>query len=111
MHVKKGSLGCLFCERRGLAVCDGSLGADGAELLTEFLDAASGVDDLVLAGEERVRFSGHLDLDERVVFAFVVDHLFGLDGRTGHEFEVAGEVVEHDFTVIWMGISFHYCLG
>nr|GEU28109.1 hypothetical protein [Tanacetum cinerariifolium] len=68
---------------------------------------ACGVDDFVLAGVERVRFSRHLDFHQWVVFTVVVDGFAGGDGRTGHEFEIARQVVENNFAVIWMGICFH----
>src|SRR5689334_18127284 len=62
--------GFRVCACRGLAVGDAGLRADRTELLAEFLDATGGVDDLVLAGKERVRFSRHLDLDQRVFLTF-----------------------------------------
>ena len=46
-------------------------------------------------------------LDQRVVFTFEVDRFTGIDGRTGDEFEVARQVVEHNFTVIWVDIVLH----
>src|SRR5471030_2478298 len=106
---KKSSQRLLFCSsRRKSALCDLGLRANCAEFLAEFLNAASGVDDLVLAGVERVRFSRHLDLDQRVFFTVVLDLFAGLDGRTGNEFEVARQVVEHNFAVFWMDFWFHF---
>src|ERR1700712_2765231 len=92
---------------RKLTVGDAGFRTNCTEFLTELLDAASGVDDLVLAGEERVRFSRHLDLDQWVLLAFEFGRFAGVDGRTGDEFEIAGQVVEDDFAVIRMDIGFH----
>ena len=88
----------------------GGLGAAVAELLAEFLNTASGVDDLVLAGEERMRFSGNLDLHERIVLALEIDRVTGLNRGTGDEFEIAGQVVENDFAIVWVNAFFHNCL-
>src|SRR5476649_2042419 len=105
---KKSSQRLLFCSsRRKSALCDLGLRANCAEFLAEFLNAASGVDDFVLAGVERVRFSRHLDLDQRVFLTFVFNFFAGLDGRTGDEFEIARQVVENNFAVFWMGIELH----
>ena len=104
-------MAAFFSLRRGLAVCNCGLGTDFAELLAEFFHATGGVDDLVLAGEEWVRFGGNLDLHQWVLFTFVGRGVAGLDGRAGDELEVAGHVVEQDFAVIWMGISFHAFLS
>jgi hypothetical protein len=118
MYEKKAASGCFFSgAREGRSVRgeltrgDGSLGTDGTEFLAEFLNAASGVDDFVLTGEEWVRFSRHLDLDQRVFFALVFNFFAGLDGRTGDEFEVAGQIVEHDFAVVWVNFWFHVLLS
>ena len=105
---KKGSRSCLFlAKRQKSACCDLGFRTHGTKLLAEFLDATGGVDDLVLAGVERVRFSRYLDLHERVFRAFVGDLFTGLDGRTGDEFEVARQVVEHNIAVIWVDIFTH----
>jgi hypothetical protein len=102
---------CFCRKRQKSACCDGGFRTDGTEFLTELLDAASRVDDFVLAREEWVRFSRHLDFHQRVFFTVVGDFFAGLDGRTGNEFEIARQVVENNFAVIWMGIDFHGLLS
>src|SRR5450830_282266 len=117
---KKGSRSCLFpgsrscpfaAKRQKSACCDCGFRTDGTEFLTELLDATSGVDDFVFAGVERVRFSRNLDLYQWVFFTVVGDFFAGLDGRTGNEFEIARQVVENNFAVIWMDIGFHVILS
>ena len=97
--------------RQKSACCDCGFRTNGTELLTELLDATGGIDDFVLAREEWVRFSRNLDLHQWVFFTVVGDFFAGLDGRTGNEFEIARQVVENNFAVIWMGIDFHGILS
>jgi hypothetical protein len=94
----------------GRLASDLGLGTNFAEFLAEFFNAASGIDDFVLAGVERVRFRRNFDLDQRIFFAFKGGGFAGVHGRTGDEFEVAGQIVEHHVAVIWMNIGFHECL-
>ncbi|APA66734.1 hypothetical protein YQ44_01655 [Janthinobacterium sp. 1_2014MBL_MicDiv] len=98
-------------ERQKLACCDCGFRTNGTELLTELLDATSGIDDFVLAREEWVRFSRNLDLHQWVFFTVVGDFFAGLDGRAGNEFEIARQIVENNFAVFWMGIDFHGILS
>jgi hypothetical protein len=98
-------------QRQKSACCDCRFRTNGTELLTELLDATSGIDDFVLAREEWVRFSRNLDLHQWVFFTVVGDFFAGLDGRTGNEFEIARQVVENNFAVIWMDIGFHGILS
>src|SRR5438105_13215327 len=54
----------------------------------ELLDAASGIDDLLLAGVEGMRLGGHLDLDHRVFLAVFPLHglaALGVDRRAGED--------------------------
>src|SRR5450830_1819679 len=117
---KKGSRSCLFpgsrsclfaAKRQKSACCDCGFRTNGTELLTELLDATSGIDDFVLAREEWVRFSRNLDLHQWVFFTVVGDFFAGLDGRAGNEFEIARQIVENNFAVFWMGIDFHGVLS
>src|SRR5690606_14887887 len=76
--------------------------------LLELVDAAAGVHDLVLAGVERVRGRGDVDLDQRVLVAVLPLHrLLAGEGRTGQEPEVRSHVLEHDWMVIGMDIGLH----
>ena len=102
---------CFCRKRQKSACCDCGFRTNGTELLTELLDATSGIDDFVLAREEWVRFSRNLDLHQWVFFTVVGDFFAGLDGRAGNEFEIARQIVENNFAVFWMGIDFHGILS
>jgi hypothetical protein len=106
---KKGSRSCLFCllRRWRKSACCLSLGTAGTELLAEFFNAASGVNDLVLTSKERMGFRRYFELDEGVILAFEINGFAGLDGGTGNEFEVVGHVLEYDFAVIRVNAFFH----
>jgi hypothetical protein len=108
-ETKKAAVAA-FLKRIGSLTCDLRFGTASAELLAEFFNAAGGIDDLVFAGVERVRFSGNLDLHERICFTFELDGFASVDGRTGNEFEIAGQIVEHDFAIFRVSIFFHACL-
>src|SRR5688572_21964798 len=83
---------------------DGSRGGMPRRLLRllgvaalELLDAARGVDDLLLAGVVRVGLGGDLDLDDRVLLAVGPLHqlaALGVDGRAGEEGVVRAGVEE-----------------
>src|SRR6476659_6993791 len=63
----------------------------------ELLDAAGGVHQLHLAGEERMAGAGNVQLAERVFLAVgPLDRLVRLHARAGEEREVGGRVLEHD---------------
>src|SRR3546814_31515 len=76
--------------------------------LLELVDAAAGVHHLVLAGVERVRGRGDVDLGQRVLVAVLpLDRLLGGDRRAGQELEVGSHVLEHDYAVIGMDRGLH----
>src|SRR3954470_14116290 len=61
-----GGGGCARCGGRRAGLAGGLLEAVGpAELLAEPLHAAGGVDELLLAGEERVALAANIDVDLR----------------------------------------------
>ena len=67
-----------------------------------------GIDELRLAGVERVGGAGDVDSDERVFLAVGPgDLLVGLDRRSSQEREIAGGVAEDDLAVIGMDAVFH----
>jgi hypothetical protein len=96
-----------FCNEATSLLAHLRFGTDGAEFLAEFIHATCGIDDFVLAGVEGMRFRGNLDLHQRVFCAFEVDGFTRLNGRTGDELEVVGDIVKHDLAVIWVYASFH----
>src|SRR5690606_39162948 len=76
----------------------------------ELVDAAAGVDDLVLTGVERMRRGRHFDLDQRIFLAVVpLDRLLrgGGQGRAGEEPEIGSHVLEDDFAVFGVDVSLH----
>src|SRR5690606_5500709 len=78
----------------------------------ELVDAAAGVHHLVLAGIERVRGRGDLDLDQRVLVAVLpLDRLLAGDRRAGEELEVGSHVLEHDFAVFGVDVGLHVGTG
>jgi len=105
--TKKAALAAFFDIACKLACSDLCLGTDGTKLLTELLDATSGVDDLVLTGVERMRFGRNFDLHEWVLLAFEFGCFACADSRAGDEFEVVRHVVEQNFAVIWMDALLH----
>src|SRR5688500_4307975 len=96
---------------------DGSRGGMPRRLLRllgvaalELLDAARGVDDLLLAGVVRVGLGGDLDLDDRVLLAVGPLHqlaALGVDGRAGEEGVVRAGVEEDHRLVFGVGARFH----
>ena len=77
-------------------------------LLLELLDAAGRVEELHLAGEERVRRTGNIELDERVLFAVApLDRVIRFDRGPRQEREIRRRVHEHDRPVIRMDFLFH----
>src|SRR3954462_9502659 len=78
----------------GLLLVRGFLGVAALELL----DPARGIDDLLLAGIERVRLGRHLELHHGIFIAVLPLHglaALGVDGRAGKE-GVVGAGVEKD---------------
>jgi hypothetical protein len=108
---KKAAAAAFLKRAIELSICDRSLGTDSAEFLAELVNAASGVDDFVLTGVERMRFRRNFNLHQRIFFTFVSDVFASLDCRTGDELEIVRNVVEQDFAVIWVNAVFHNCLN
>src|SRR6185503_3862374 len=76
----------------------------------EFLDAAGGVDELLLAGVERVRFGRHFDLDHRVFLAVgPLHHLaaLGIDRRAREDRMVGCSIEKDHCRVAGMDSWFH----
>src|SRR6266849_7846023 len=76
----------------------------------ELLDAARGIDDLLLAGVVRVRFRGHLDLDHRVFLAVGPLHglaALGVDRRARQEGMIRAGVEKDHRPVFGMDAWFH----
>jgi len=79
-----------------------------AVALLETVDAPARIHDLVLTGVERMRLARNFDLDQRIFLAiFPLDGFAGLDGRSGLERKIAGQVLKNDFAVIWMNFCLH----
>src|SRR5690606_30960391 len=104
--IKKAAVAA-FLQKAGRSAGSRRTRTDFAELLAEFLDATCGIHDLVLTRVERMGFSRHLQLDQRIFLAFEIDGVLGLDGGAGNEFEIAGKVVEYDFAIIRVDAFFH----
>ena len=90
---------------------DRVLGADfrllGVALL-EAIDAATGVQRLVLAGVKRVRRTGNFHLDEGVlVSVFPLDGFLAAHRRPGQDREVGRDVLENHVFVFGMDAGFH----
>src|SRR6185437_5115738 len=63
---------------------------------------------LLLAGVERVRLRGDLDLVDRILLAVLpLDRFVGRDRRAGHEAEIAAGVEKHDLAVVGVDAVFH----
>src|SRR5699024_12421735 len=79
-----------------------------AVALAELLDLAGGVENVLLAGVERVCGAGHVQLDQRVLVAvFPGDGVTGFDRGTAEEGEVAADVLENNRAVGGMNVLFH----
>src|SRR5690606_4475369 len=79
-----------------------------AELLAEPLDAAGGVDELLLTGEKRVRLAGDIDLHQRIgATIFPGDGFRRVHGRTRQERKIGRGVVEDHRTVLGMNALLH----
>ena len=75
---------------------------------TELVDAATGIDNFLLAGVERVRVARNIHLDQRIFIAIRPLHGFlAGHGRAGQKREVAGQILENDGFVFRMGIELH----
>src|ERR1051325_741487 len=76
----------------------------------ELLDPARRIDDLLLAGIERVRLRRHLELDHGVLLAVLPLHglaALGVDGRSGEEGVVGAGVEEDHRPVFGVDAVFH----
>jgi hypothetical protein len=89
-NKKKGSLGCLGSTLDNLK----SALEEAAEFLVELVDATGGIDDLLLAGVERMADGAHFNMEG--VFAH---------GGLGHELVAAG-ASHFDVGIRRMNISF-----
>src|SRR5690348_15457418 len=99
--------GCLFA-RIGARLFGGLGRALAGVALLELVDASGGIHDLLLAGVERVRLRGNLDLVDRIFLAVLpLDGLVGRDRRAGDESEIAAGVEENDLAVIGVDAVFH----
>lgn len=80
-----------------------------AVALAELVDAACGVDELLLAGEEGVRRAGDLELHQGIGLAINLDGLFAVDRAAGDEHLFVRHVLERNFAIVaGMQIFFHY---
>src|SRR5699024_7972283 len=83
-----------------------------AVALAEFLDLAGGVQNVLLAGVERVGRAADFQLDQRVfVTVFPFDGLIGLDGGARQKSEVATHVLENDRAIFGVNVLFHAALS
>ena len=84
---------------------------DAAEPALELRGATFGADFALLAGIERVRGRGDIELDERVgVAIFPFDGFRRAHGRANLEVVVDAGVVEDDLTIVRMDACFHEIL-
>jgi hypothetical protein len=81
--------------------------AHGAETLLEFVDAALGIDELLLSGKERMRIRS--DAAGYYGVFHTINNLFFLGGfrRTGDVARARGHINEDDGIVFGMKILFH----
>src|SRR6185503_13716516 len=90
----------------GLLLVRGFLGVAALELL----DPARGVDDLLLAGVERVRLGRDLELHHGIFLAVLPLHglaALGVDGRAGQEGVVRAGVEKDHRPVFGVDAAFH----
>lgn len=77
-------------------------------LLREFLDAASGVNELHLARVERVRRRTDFHFHERIFFAIIqLDVLFRTHRGVDDVLRSCRRILEHDRTILWVDVFFH----
>ena len=75
---------------------------------TELVDAAAGVQRLLLAGVERMGMARDIHLDQRVLVAvFPLDGVLGRDRLARQEREVGRQVLEHHLEIVGMDIGLH----
>lgn len=77
-------------------------------LATETIHAAGAVENILLAGVERVRLAAHIHTHQRIFFAiFPFDGFVGGDGGAGQEGEINAGVLENDRAIVRVNIFFH----
>jgi len=89
--MKKAAAAAFVCSLRAFALCDT---LNGAEFLTEAFDATGGIDDLLLAGVERMALGADFDVERLAA------------GRASLEF-VAATARDIDFDVVRVYRFFH----
>jgi hypothetical protein len=99
LHIAAGFLEEIICCRFVLATA--------TELVLELLDATSGIDETLLAGESRVRIGGDI-ADHHLVF-HIIDgfSLVATHGGTSQIFNAGRNIYECNRVELWMDISFH----
>lgn len=93
----------------------GFVGQSGAACLGSFaacleaVDPALGVDNLLLASEERVRLAGDMDLDEWILVAILPgDGVVGRDRRLRQKRKARLIIAKYDRAVgLWVNTAFH----
>jgi hypothetical protein len=80
---------------------------DGAEALLELVDAAFGVHELVLAGEERVGIGGDTAGNHEMFNPVNNFRLGGTNGGMGDEAASGGDVNENDRIILGMNVFLH----
>jgi hypothetical protein len=77
----------------------------------EAVHATCCIDELALAGVERVRAAGNFDLNHWVSLAFKLYCICSLACRLCKEHIAVGHVLEHDGAIVfWMNTFFHFNL-
>lgn len=89
------------------ATCYGVGSGLFAVLLHEALDTAFCIDELLVAGEEGVGGRCYVELDHRILLAFVFDRFLGFNRGTGQKLCAAGHVEKYDVSVCRMDVRFH----
>ena len=75
----------------------------------ELIDATSGVDEFLLAGEEWVRRAGDFQLHEGILLAIDFDGFTSCNSRASDESVIIRHIFENNFAVVgWMNIFFHF---
>ena len=101
---KKGAPGHLFEFLSALALGELLL----AVALAKLVDLLGGLQDVLLAGVERVRLAGNFKLQQRVlVSVFPLDGFPGGHGGAGQDRKIRRNVLEDDVSVFWMNVLFH----
>ena len=81
--------------------------ANGTKALLELVNAALGINELFLSGEEGVRVSSHANGDNVILNAIDDFLLIGSDGGTSEVAVATGHVLERDRVVIGVNVVFH----